>query len=123
MPKQDPTQPRLIPEYSVLDVHETHKLSDLLSICGHNPQATVRLDQDYYDDDHSRLILEWQRVETQQEVDARLERARRRRAAEKLARETRAQLLAAEQAQKLAEERALYETLKKKFEPQDPDHV
>lgn len=123
MPKQDPTQPRLIPEYSVLDVDVTHKLSDLLNMCGHNPQATVRLDQDYYEDYHSRLILEWLRVETQQEVDARLERARRRRAAEKLARETRAQLLAAEQAQKLAEERALYETLKKKFEPQDPDHV
>jgi hypothetical protein len=117
MPKRDPTQPRLIPEYSVLDVDVAHKLSDLLSICGHNPQATVRFDQDYYDDYHSSLILEWQRMETEAEVAARLEKARKQRASVQRAREARKQHEATQAAEQLATERALYEKLRAKFEP------
>jgi hypothetical protein len=117
MPKLDPTQPRLIPEYSVLDVDVAHKLSDLLSICGHNPQATVRFDQDYYDDYHSSLILEWQRMETEAEVAARLEKARKQRASVQRAREARKQHEATQAAEQLVTERALYEKLRAKFEP------
>ena len=118
MPNQNPQEPRTICESLMLGAYSSYLLTDLLGMCDHSAQATLRVEQDYDGfDNPAQLVLEWQRLETQQEVAARLEKARKQRASVQRAREARKQYEADQAAEQLATERALYEKLRAKFEP------
>lgn len=123
MPKQNPSHAQTIQECMTLCADSAYVLTDLLSMCDHSAQATLRVDQTYNGfDNPMQLVLEWQRLETKAEVAIRLEKTRKQQATKQRAREASKQREAAQAAEQLVTERALYEKLRAKFEGVQSEH-
>lgn len=98
-----------------LETDDTYKLQDLIDQYGEGLELYVETDW-YYDDCHITIRLSVNRLETDEEYEARIEKLKAYKAKQAIAAEKRRATALAKKLKKETDERKLYDILRAKFE-------